>query len=88
MENPHLEAFSGVMKQPTGEVVASGPSLQFNTHPRSIPFPASDSSIASSQTSSSSQDVQLSLLKAHEDVIRSQIQVYLHSGIRYIVQQL
>ncbi|CAD5181954.1 unnamed protein product [Musa acuminata subsp. malaccensis] len=86
MENPHLEAFSGVMKQPTGEAVASGPSLQFNTHPRSIPFLASDSSIASSQTSSSNQDVQLSLLKAHEDVIRSQIQ-FLQTQLQALEQQ-
>ncbi|RWW26566.1 hypothetical protein GW17_00009042 [Ensete ventricosum] len=86
MENPHLDAFSGVIKQPTGEAAASGQSLQFNTHPRSIPFPASDSSIASSQTSSSSQDVQLSLLKAHEDVIRSQIQ-FLQTQLHALEQQ-
>ncbi|URD92688.1 Zinc finger, C3HC4 type (RING finger) [Musa troglodytarum] len=79
MENPHLEAFNGVIKQPTGEAAASGQSLQFSTHPRSIPFLASDFSIASSQTSSSNQDVQLSLLKAHEDVIRSQIQTQLQA---------
>ncbi|RRT36437.1 hypothetical protein B296_00055559 [Ensete ventricosum] len=87
MENPHLDAFSGVViKQPTGEAAASGQSLQFNTHPRSIPFPASDSSIASSQTSSGSQDVQLSLLKAHEDVIRSQIQ-FLQTQLHALEQQ-